>query len=133
MFLGFAPIPPVSSIPVQPMPQQQPLFQVKSCIFNNNFKNNIIIWVRVNQRLYFPLSAMDFLLLAWYQQAGRWQKAVESGKYVDISGKWSRYFTLTLIIFCDCLFQRDTPIIVYYFQASLSLLSKGSTFCSGRL
>jgi hypothetical protein len=52
--------------------------------------------VRVNQWFYFPLSAMDFPLFAWYQQAGRWQKAVESGKYIDISGKWSRYFTLTL-------------------------------------
>jgi hypothetical protein len=35
------------------------------------------------------LSAMDFPLLAWYQQAGMWWKAAESGK-------WSRYFTLTL-------------------------------------
>ncbi len=51
--------------------------------------------VRVNQWLYFPLSLTDFLLLAWYQQAGRWRKAAESGKYVDVSGKWSRYFTLT--------------------------------------
>jgi hypothetical protein len=51
--------------------------------------------VRVNQRLYFLLSATDFLLLAWYQQAGRWQKAAESGKNIDVSGKWSCYFTLT--------------------------------------
>jgi hypothetical protein len=57
----------------------------------------LIKQVRVNQRLYFPLSAMEFLPLAWYQQAGRWQKAAESGKYIDISRKWSRYFTLTLI------------------------------------
>jgi hypothetical protein len=53
----------------------------------------IRVWV--NQWLYFLLSATDFPLLAWYQQAGRWRKAVESGKYVDISGKWSCYFTLT--------------------------------------
>jgi hypothetical protein len=74
-------------------------------IINNNYVSFKIItfhsklfpefWVRVNQQLYFPLSAMDFPLLAWYQQAGRWQKAVESGKYVDVSRKWSRYFTLT--------------------------------------
>ncbi len=53
------------------------------------------IRVRVNQWLYFPLSATDFPLLAWYQQAERWRKAAESGKYVDVSGKWSRYFTMT--------------------------------------
>ncbi len=56
------------------------------------------IWV--NQRLYFLLSATDFPLLAWYQQAGRWRKAAESGKYVDISGMWSRYFTLTQFGVC---------------------------------
>ncbi len=58
-----------------------------------------LCWVWVNQRLYFPLSAMGFLLLAWYQQAGRWWEAAESGKYIDVSGKWSHYFTLT----CLCL------------------------------
>ncbi len=42
------------------------------------------------------LSATDFLQLAWYQQAGRWQKAAESRKYIDVGGKWSRYFTQTL-------------------------------------
>jgi hypothetical protein len=31
---------------------------------------------------------------AWYQQAGSGRK--ESRKYVDVSGKWSCYFTLTL-------------------------------------
>ncbi len=58
-----------------------------------------LCWVWVNQRLYFLLSAMDFPLLAWYQQAGWWWEAAESGKYVDVSGKWSSYFTLT----CLCL------------------------------
>jgi hypothetical protein len=51
--------------------------------------------VQVNQRLYFQLSTMDFPLLVWYQQAGRWRKAAESRKYIDVSRRWSHYFTLT--------------------------------------
>jgi hypothetical protein len=64
-------------------------------------------WVRVNQRTNFPLSTMYFPLLpaairpndyvssvgvtlACYQQAG------SGGKYIGVSGKWVRWFTLTL-------------------------------------
>jgi len=67
--------------------------------------------VRVKQRLHFPLSTTYLPLLsafrsmftfcpndnvsmgvtlACYQQAG------SGGKYIDVSGKWSRWFTLTL-------------------------------------
>ncbi len=62
---------------------------------------------RVNQWLYFLLSATAFPLSTWVNQwlyfppqcyvsmlpAGG--EGAERGKYIDVSGKWSRYFTLT--------------------------------------
>jgi hypothetical protein len=69
-------------------------------------------WVRVKQHTHFPLAPTYFPLisisasplsapmitlacdvtLAWYQQAG------SGGKNVGVSGKWVRWFTLTLNI-----------------------------------
>ncbi len=53
--------------------------QPKTVFFHHfNCPEAVCLGVQVNQRLYFPLSTMNFPLLAWYQQAGRWRKAAEA-------------------------------------------------------
>jgi hypothetical protein len=61
---------------------------------NNLTFLNLLKRVRVNQRLYFPLSAVDFLLsaapmlhLRVTSRQGGSGKRVESGKSVEVSGK----------------------------------------------
>jgi hypothetical protein len=76
---------------------------------------SIAMQVRVNQRLHFPLSATCFPLLSDFHSMSIfrpndyisvgvtlacYQEVGSGGKYVDVSGKWSCWFTLTLAMLC---------------------------------